>query len=584
MILDFNLHEYRQQMLAKKVFDTSRRHIDKPELPQTDNNQTTAPSGKPRDIMSGLAPYTGDWKPTQVVHLLKRTMFGASSQHLNELLKLSPQEAVDTLLNLPSVNPPINNYNGLPINDEGTEFLADPYVTLGETWIDAPYTDDPYVVYGRYVSLKGWWIRQMRYQSLSIAEKMVLFWHNHFATQASEIFEPRATWRYLNTLRQHALGNFKKLTKAITLDPQMLFYLNGAQNIAGSPDENYARELQELFCVGKGPNSKYTENDVQNAARVLTGFTVTDFDLLTTTFIAFNHDKKDKTFSAFYKNTSIKGKLGNDGQYELDDLLDMIFDTDEAALFICRKLYRFFVYHEITPQTETDVIEPLAQILRDNDYEIAPVLSALFASEHFFDPLNFAAVIKSPIDFCIGLLREYEVALPDTTKYSADWTLGELINFVLALLMQEPGDPPNVAGWPAYYQEPQFDKYWINTNSFPRRIQVCDALIYTGINYYEEEKIQIDIVGITKQLSNPGDPNALIDETLMRMYIYNLTDEGKAQLKNILLSGQSNDYYWTTAWNYYIDNPTNSDAYLLIYYRLAEMYRRIMQLEEYQLM
>ena len=238
-------------------------------------------------------------------------------------------------------------------------------------------------------------------QDRNIHEKMTLFWSSHLVVQSWAVFIATLTYNYQDKLRQNALGNFKDLVKIITLDPAMLLYLNGAANIRTQPDENYGRELQELFCIGKGKNSGYTEDDVKAAARVLTGWSL-DFDTLETKFYPFLHDDRDKQFSAFYGNTTVKGRSFNSGKDEIDDMLDMIFDTNEVALFLCRKVYTYFVYSEIDDFTEQNIIVPLAEIFRSSNYEIKPVLDSLFKSEHFFDAMNIGALIKSPIDMNVG--------------------------------------------------------------------------------------------------------------------------------------------------------------------------------------
>jgi uncharacterized protein (DUF1800 family) len=173
-------------------------------------------------------------------------------------------------------------------------------------------------------------------------------------------------YRYNILLRQYALGNFKEMTRAVTMDPAMLKYLNGNANTKKAPDENYGRELQELFTVGKGPGSHYTEADVKAAAHVLTGFRIENKSLpdIHGVFDAGRHDENDKQFSDFYQNTTIKGRKGKEGEMELDDLLALIFSQPEVARFICRKLYRFFVYHNIDEETEKTIIEPLAELFR----------------------------------------------------------------------------------------------------------------------------------------------------------------------------------------------------------------------------
>jgi uncharacterized protein (DUF1800 family) len=416
---------------------------------------------------SGLAPYTGSWGTGEVTHLLKRTLFGATVADVNYFKTKTLAQTIDELVNatVPEPLPPVNNYNGT---------TADPDVPAGETWVNAAHVKTGNINNLRTNSLTSWWTGLQLNQGRSISEKMVLFWHNHFVTQRPNINPAGYLYKYNALLRANALGNFKDFVKQVTINPAMLVYLNGNVNVKAAPDENYARELQELFTMGKGPNSKYTEDDVKAAAKVLTGYK----DDLTTHGYIFNsakHDTTDKQFSSFYNNTVIKGLTGADGEKELDALLDMLFVQQEVALFICRKLYRFFVYYTIDAATETNVIEPLATIFRNNNYNIRPVLAALFSSEHFFDPLNRACVIKSPIDFSIGLCREYNVILPDgKTDYVNAYNVWSFIYTVSRDMNQELGNPPNVAGWAAYYQEPQFHELWINSDTLPKRNKFSD--------------------------------------------------------------------------------------------------------------
>ena len=190
----------------------------------------------------------------------------------------------------------------------------------------------------------------------------------------------------------------------------MLRYLNGYVNTASAPDENYARELQELFTLGKGPAVQYTEADVRTAARVLTGWRINTTNY-TSYFDATRHDTAAKVFSSFYGGKTITGKTGAAGATETDELIDMIFLKDEVSKFICRRLYRWFVYYKIDAAVELNIIEPLAKIFRDNNYEIKPVMRALLQSEHFYDVLNQGCLIKSPVDLIVGHLREFAVVL-----------------------------------------------------------------------------------------------------------------------------------------------------------------------------
>ena len=185
----------------------------------------------------------------------------------------------------------------------------------------------------------------------------------------------------------------------------MLIYLNGYLNSASAPDENYARELMELFTLGKGPTVAYTEDDVRTAARILTGWRINPTTYLSHLILP-NMIQTANSFHLISATQILRGQTGANGALETDDLINMIFAKDEVSKYICRSLYRWFVYYTMDGAAETNVIEPLAQIFRTNNYEIKPVLSALFKSEHFFDVLNQGCMIKSPVDQVIGCMRE----------------------------------------------------------------------------------------------------------------------------------------------------------------------------------
>jgi uncharacterized protein (DUF1800 family) len=520
---------------------------------------------------SGLTPYTGVWDVLQISHLLKRTMFGAKKADVDYFKTKSMNAAVDELIttvNTPPL-PPVNNY-------------ADPDVPAGETWVNAAYSSSGTVTGNRINSLHSWWTGLQLNQNRSIEEKMVLFWHNHLVTEHSGL-DPRHLYRYNVVLRKNALGNFKTMIKDITLTPAMLVYLNGNKNTAGAPNENYGRELQELFTMGKGPNSKYTESDVQAAAKVLTGYDI-DSATLNYVFKSTKHDITNKQFSAFYNNTLITGRSGTAGEQELDDLITMLFNQTELSLFICRKLYRFFVYYTIDQNIETNIIEPLATIFRNNNFDIKPVLQALFKSEHFYDALNIGCLIKSPIDFVVGICREFDVVFPGTTSFYVEtYALWRVLITSALDLSQELGNPPDVAGWPAYYQEPQFHQLWINSNSLPRRNLFSDTIISAGFTK-SGKKIVIDPIAYVAKLNNPSDPNELISESLMNLFMINISQESKNYLKTqFLLSGQSTDSYWTTAWANYISSPTNTTYKNVVFTRLQPLFKYLMALSEFQL-
>ncbi len=383
-------------------------------------------------------------------------------------------------------------------------------------------------------------------------------------------------------LRRLAYGNFKQMILEVTLDPQMLLYLNGAANNRFAPDENYSRELQELFTIGKGPDAGYTETDVQEAARVLTGHSVDWEQGATYLFRDYWHDTGDKQFSAFYNHTKIAGRSGPAGATEVDDLIDMIFEANEVAAFVVRKLYRFYVYSHIDAQTEAQVIQPLAQVFRDNDYEIKPVLRALFRSAHFYDPENMGAMIKSPLDFMIGFWRTFDVNMPAGATVTNEREIRTSMLWNMSSLGLELMDPPNVAGYPAYYQVPQFDKHWITTNSITNRAVITDSFIYWGF-WSQNLLTNVDLLAHIATLPNPGDPDRLIDDLVAMHLGYPLSDKVKQHLRSILLSGQLDPSYWTNAWFEYWDDPQDEMKINTVEIRAKVMFQTLLQRAEYHL-
>jgi uncharacterized protein (DUF1800 family) len=528
--------------------------------------KASAPLGA-RSTLSGIAPYTGAWTSDEVAHMLKRTMFGAKKQDVDYFLSMSVSDAVDELLSDASaVSPPLRDY-GLIETEDG--MFDDLGVAVGNTWInDLTIVSDPAVKGSinrlRVESLRKWWAGLMINQNRTAWEKMVLFWHHHFSVQKEEVESHVALYRHHNLLRTNALGNVKQLTKDITLDAAMLIHLNGYLNTKLAPDENYARELQELFTVGRGVDSLYTEDDVIAAARVLTGWRVN-----TNTYEVFledtGHDTGNKAFSAFYNNTSITGSA--DAEDEISRFINMIFATNECAKFICRKLYRFFVNSAIDDNVETNVISPLADILRSNNYEIKPVLSALFKSEHFFDPEIRACYIKSPLDFIIGAMREFNVPFPSYTDYANGYPLFYNLYGSAAAMQQDLFQPPDVSGWPAYHQEPMFYELWVNSNSLPRRADFTDRMIDQGI---------VNVRNFVAYSSDPADPDQLVTDVTNLLLRYPLSDNSKAYIKNnFLINNTGDNNIWTNAWNAN-DNSIINPA-------LAKMFKFIANLPEYHL-
>lgn len=516
---------------------------------------------------TGLQPYTGPWTANEAAHLLKRTMFGATKTDIDYFTSLTVGEAVDELLDSSiTATPPVRDYELL--EDDGIMY-DDLGVIRGNTWVNDPNRASAEMIRGainraRVSSLKKWWCGLMINQQRSIQEKMILFWHHHFSVQESEIENAQFLYRHHALLRANYLGNFKNLMKEVTIDPAMLVHLNGYLNAKQAPDENFARELQELFTIGKDIEPGFTESDVIQAARVLTGWRINSEPL--GSYLDVNaHDTGTKTFSAFYNNTSIAGSTN--GQQELDALFDMIFSAEEASKYIIRKLYRWFVYYEIDETVETDVIVPLSLILRTNNYEIKPVLDALFKSEHFFDVQNQACFIKTPVDIIVGTLREFAVPYPAYTDYLNGYPLfGKLYEKAAEMQMQL-FQPPDVAGWPSFHQEPMHYELWVNSNSLPKRARYTDSLVDEDI---------LDLRQFLNHVSNPADPDLLVLELSTLLLRYPLSDNARTFTKTrFLLNNTSDNSIWTNAWN------TNQTG--VIDSSLRNLFRFLMNLPEYHL-
>lgn len=532
-----------------------------------------------RRITSGINPYSGPWTENEIVHLLKRTMFGAKKADVDYFKTKTVSQTVDELLNptAPQPSPPIKEY----VTTTTVGAVPDTNILQGTTWI-TDINNDGTVQSQRRSSYRKWWTGVMINQDRSIREKLQMFWVNHFGNEAEDIGNGNWTYKQHDLIRQYGLGNFKQMVDAITKDVAMLRYLNGYLNVAAAPDENYGRELLELFTLGKGPGSQYTENDVKEAAKVLTGWQISGATY-TSFFTSSRHSTVNKTFSPFFNNTVITGRTGaTAGQLELTDLLNMIFANQEVAKFIVRKFYRFFVYYTIDSTTETNVIGPLADVFRSSNYDIKPVLAALFKSEHFFDVLNQNCYIKNPADHIIGSLREMNAVFPAQTDWDTNYGMWNFFYAYMVNTGQALHDPPNVSGMPAYYQEPLFHEIWINSDSLPKRNQFTDLMVNNGY-IRNGKKVQFDLVAYVQQFSNPGNPNDLIDDALKFVFRNQLSYESKKTIKTqILLSNQQWDYYWTNAWMAYLSSPTTVN-FNIINNRLKSLFQYFFNLAEYQL-
>lgn len=522
----------------------------------------------------GLTPYTGVFGEKEIKHLLRRTRFGIRRSDIAGLSGQSLTQVLSSILQLsPEPAPPLNHYENIinPIYKESS-------IPYGTTWVNT-IPQYPEINFHKVNSFR-YWLSINYYQDTTITEKMALFLHS-FIPISHEVTDPRFLYQNYKMLRANCLGNFKTVIKQSLLDSGVLRYLNGDVNQKNAPDENLARELQELFTLGKGFTPIYNESDVKEAAKVLTGYQI-DRNTGLVKFTATRHDTTNKTFSAYYNNTVINGKTGAAGQDELDDLVNMIFSKDDVALHFCRKLYGFFIYYDIDSTVENNIIAPLANIMRTNNYDILPVIEALFQSEHFFDTDVYGSHIKSPLDAIFGQFKELEIVLPSNSDILKQYEVYGEMFAASALIRQLPYNPPNVSGWEAYYQKPLMHENWITTDTIANRnkLSVSYLVGYNRRGY----KIQADLIEFTKGFNNPGDPNKLIEESVGFLHTIAITSDLQTYLKSILLFGQSQEYYWTNAWNDHINNPTDPAKKKLVSDLLFAFYKYIFELAEYQLM
>lgn len=544
--------------------------------------------------MPSLAPVSGPLGIKKAAHLLRRATFGPSKKEVDQFSSYTAAQAVGILFaNVATPDPPI-----------------DPLT--GTTWVHGPREDDNSGDGELQAYFMAWWINQMRTGGTSSIEKLTFFLHTNFTIIQTVVNNSNYMYFQNVLLRRYALGNFKELSRKICLDNAMLVFLDGKVNESGRPNENYAREFLELFTIGKGPQvgpddyTNYTEQDVQAGAKVLSGYkndlqlsTIDPDTGIASGFIKVNdkdladrHDSGVKTFSAAFQNKTIFPEEVIDGLAtkeaagkELDDFIDMIFQQPETAKNICRKIYRFFMYYQITEEIEQDIISPLAEIFRANDYDIKPVLEALFLSEHFYDhdnalqeDDNHGAIIKSPLELLVGTLRFFKVALPGANTAS----FYDMAGMKMLQYLEEQGlhlcEPYDVAGYDAYHQEPHYNRNWISSNFLARRYEFANHLI----NMNDDQGFYLDIVSYVKDpecITNPKDAEGLVRELVDYLLPEEISQERFDYfLKDLLLDSLST-INWEKEWERYLE--TNDDTAVRI--QLESLILALLQSPEYQL-
>jgi uncharacterized protein (DUF1800 family) len=540
--------------------------------------------------MPNLDAFSGNWTEKEARHLLKRSSFGVTQNLVTTSVSLGLSGTIEKLFEEnPLPEPPLKYL----LDGVGNDKINDPGANYGETWVTSPpypevaTTQERTRIYNsRNRSMYAWSFLQMQNAEISIREKLTLFWHNHFVSENSN---PHREYYYTSVLRKNSLKNFKELVKQITVDPNMLIYLSGSQNTESAPNENYARELLELFTIGKGQAfgngdyTNYTEDDVIAIAKVLTGWRVRGVqqtEALTSWFSNFNHAKGNKSLSHRFNNAVIS----ENGANEYKDLIDIIFEQDECSRFISRQFYIWFINSELSAEIETNIIEPLAKIIRDNNYDIVPALKVLFSSEHFFE--NTFCMVKSPIDLMLSATKSLLFSAPETSV-NDEYNFAYVLYLAATDLNQSYLHHPDVAGWKAYYQEPLFYKSWINSYLLPKRLDYCRIIVSGGDLIIDEKKYTVPplvpVLLIASRITNAQDPTILITELSNQLFNYPITENQITTLKDILIPGLP-DFEWTVEYSNYINNPSDNAMRISVDNKLRNLIAVMVQMSEFQIM
>ena len=481
--------------------------------------------------VSTLAPYSpsteNPWNQQKALHLIKRLGFGVNPTNVSSILQQNPSDFIDTLLDQ-TIN--------LPLSEEPNwaYWSASDYQSNGQDPIDSNLEN---VIQWGYQ-----WLLDMAGDN-PVREKLTLFWHNHFVTKIETYQCASWMYQYHKLLQQYALGNFKDFVYEMGKTPAMLVFLNGVQNTVLNPNENYARELFELFTLGL--DNGYTQQDITEAARALTGWNSIDVSDLCgpIEFSPISHDSGQKTI------------FGQTGNWDYDILHDLLFEerANEIAQHICQKVYRAFVH----PEAETpEIIEELATTFIANDFELAPVFRQLFKSEHFFDPANIGVQIKSPLEFIFDF--------GNSIDYPINASNVALINGAASNLGQQIFNPPDVAGWPG-------NRDWIDNSQFSTRwSQMGQILLFTYESFPELLR------NFAKTVSNNSNDPAVIAQTVSDYFVLkgfqNPMEYEKATI--VLKSEVPENYYEDGSWNLDWDSAPGQVGQLIYF---------IVQVPEFQL-
>ena len=415
---------------------------------------------------------------TKNQHLMWRAGFGPAVEQLADLSKYTPKQFYKALVKASEKKPEYMN-----VADDYLQGLYMGIEEAGRQQKKELTTDEKKMVQQKnregVRNLNIYWLQEMVNSSAQLREKMAFFWHGHFACRNLNVFFQQGL---LDVIRRNALGNFKILLKEVSTNAAMLNFLNNQQNRKDHPNENFAREVMELFTLGRG---NYTENDVKEAARAFTGWGSTikgDFQ-----FRKFQHDNGSKTV------------LGKTGNFEGEEVLDILLQKKETAQFVTKKLYKFLV----NEQPDNAKVEWLADRFYKNEYDISKLLEDIFTSDWFYEGKNIGAKIKSPVELLAGIQRMLPMKFEkEEALLLIQRSLGQLLFY-----------PPNVAGWPG-------GKNWIDSSTLMMRMRIPQMLGEKdefNIKPKDDDDQMMGRSSTELRMNNNDDPKATVMKAMGRL-------------------------------------------------------------------
>ena len=541
-----------------------------------------------------LNPLNSNLGQLRAKHLLRRCLFHYNNDLLNNISNLNATEAVSQLL----------------LDDSVT--YSEPYDPLPDEnphgfWLSSGVYPPDIPNQGRKRGLlTAWWWYNM-INRVNLKDKLTFFLHTTFTIANGDVGASHYFYDHLRLLEYYSSGNLRDLAKKITLDNAMLNYLDNTQNNANNPNENYAREFLELFTitkgeqVGEGDYSTYTEQDVIEAARVFSGFktqldrSIIDPDTnIPMGRLSINqHDQGIKTFSYAFDNYELQGGNTQETIFEeLYEFVDMVFDKQATALAYVKKLYRFFVKSEWDEDVEQNIIIPLADDLYNNGYEILPVVKRLLESQHFFDAADsdptdeiIGSIIKSPLQLLSSTITNLGFNIPDPENDMENYykfVMFFMRNTYFPMAGMNVFAPDTVAGHPAIYQSPDFDRHWFSSSTILARYRLIECLI-TGRNKLGGNGFfgsELDTVAFVENTSaNPGNIYYLVDEIANILYPNPIDQDRVDYFAELILEGYPS-YYWTDTWDEYLSTGENT----IVKTRLDLLIGAMINAPEYQLM